>query len=98
MGQLAELFLERSEELVASIEKALSDRNTQGILESAHALKGAAGCLGAMTVAKTAHEMEEAARRGDLQVIITAWPLLQENVHELAPLLSKVAREMVPVE
>lgn len=61
-GELVEVFRGELPKRVAEIRQALIDRNQRQLVESAHALKGASGVIGAASVRQFALDIEQAGR------------------------------------
>lgn len=61
-GNLVEVFKRELPRRVAEIRQALIDRNHTQLVESAHALKGASGVIGAAAVRQCALDIEQAGR------------------------------------
>ncbi len=64
VGQIIARFLEESEERVSTIKAAVSDHDPQALEVAAHALKGAAGTVGANELQSIAGELERLAHGG----------------------------------
>ncbi len=76
--KIIQLFLEFSKEKRAEFEVCFSDKNTSGIREIAHTIKGTAANLGGDQVEAISKEMEAAARNDDLKGCEKVWPVLDE--------------------
>jgi two-component system sensor histidine kinase/response regulator len=65
-GDLLAIFFERVPVLLAEISLAISNKDSLKIERSAHALKGTAGNLGALSLMKLAEQLEEMGSAGDI--------------------------------
>ncbi|HTL97286.1 MAG TPA: Hpt domain-containing protein [Holophagaceae bacterium] len=64
LKEMAQLFREDIGGRLEAIEAALAAGNSEGIAQEAHAIKGAAGAVGARRLQALAHEIERGARAG----------------------------------
>jgi len=58
LSMMISIFMEESEDYLINLDKAFSEKDVAGLRSSAHAIKGAAGNLGAQRVYKMAQEIE----------------------------------------
>ena len=65
--QVLETFLQDAERLVADLTAAAQAPDAESLSKAAHALKGAAGSTGAMRLMHIAKQIEEPARKGQIQ-------------------------------
>ena len=80
VGQVIARFLEESEERLATIHAAVTDHDPGALEAAAHALKGAAGTVGANELRDVAWELERLAHhcsadeiQGHLAELTSAW-------------------------
>lgn len=66
MRELVEIYIRDAAERIAAIEMALSSGEAELLRRTAHALKGASANIGAKTLQRLAHELENAGRLGVL--------------------------------
>ena len=64
LKEMAQLFREDIGGRLTAIEAALAAGNVEGIAQEAHAIKGAAGAVGARRLQAQAQEIERGARAG----------------------------------
>ena len=69
VGQIIARFLEESEERLATIDAAVTDHDPRALEAAAHALKGAAGTVGANELCDIARELEQLAHNGSADEI-----------------------------
>jgi HPt (histidine-containing phosphotransfer) domain-containing protein len=91
--ELMDLFRTESERHRHRIEAAISDRDASAACHEAHALKGSALTFGACRLGTLAFEMEQAARRGDLEGLTSDLPELARLTVETQAALSVVFSE-----
>jgi HPt (histidine-containing phosphotransfer) domain-containing protein len=70
-----------------ALELAAETRELEGLLRTAHSLKGASATIGAPAMREAAERVETSARSGDLDGSIAAIPALREQALLLAHLL-----------
>jgi two-component system sensor histidine kinase/response regulator len=81
--ELAEIFLADTPPLMTRLRDAVTQRDSSRIASLAHRIGGSAGNFRARSAASAARQMEEMARRGDLQNVEMAWADLERNMDEL---------------
>lgn len=81
--ELAQIFLTDTPSLMTALGDAVARRDSSRITSLAHRIKGSAGNFRARAAAAAAQDMEERARRGDLQDVETAWAELERRVDEM---------------
>ena len=64
LEKLVRIFLETGEQKIDSIEKTMRDRNFGRVAELAHALKGSAGQIGAVTLMEHCHRLSRTGPAG----------------------------------
>ncbi|MBI4912595.1 MAG: Hpt domain-containing protein [Acidobacteria bacterium] len=64
LAELFDLFRQDSPERLSQLRRNLDEGELQGVSEMAHALKGAAGTLGALRMRAVAFEMERGGKGG----------------------------------
>ena len=60
-------FIMHAEQTISVMEKALADNDTEALRRAAHAIKGGAANLTANYLSKTASELEDICKSGDLK-------------------------------
>lgn len=88
LGELARLFLEELPERLSAIDEALDTHDAKGLEKVAHALKGSAGNLAAMTVFEAAKQLEHIGRTGDWSRGTEAFTALKQELERLTPILA----------
>ncbi len=71
-------------------------RRTASPLRSAHALKGAAGCLGGVSAAAAALQLEEMGSRADLSQAAEALADVEREIQRLSDAISKLVLQTQP--
>lgn len=66
LQELADLFFENSDALLASLQEAIDSADASNAGSVAHALKGAVGNFGAMRAYNLAYELEKMGKSGNL--------------------------------
>ncbi len=66
LKEMAQLFREDIGGRMEALDAALTAGNTNGLAQEAHAIKGAAGAVGARRLQKLADDLERASRSGSL--------------------------------
>ena len=66
LQELADLFFENSDELLATLQEAIEAADAESTGATAHALKGAVGNFGAMRAYNLAYELEKMGKSGNL--------------------------------
>ena len=64
LKEMAQLFREDIGGRLAAVEAALAAGNPEGLAQEGHAIKGAAGAVGARRLQELANELERAGRSG----------------------------------
>jgi len=93
LAELAGLFLEDSARWLAEIAGGLARGDAAGVQFTAHLLRGSAANFGAQGAGRAAHELEEAARAGDLRRAAAQVPVLEASLRGLRPALAALARD-----
>lgn len=73
-GEVLQLFVNSSEELISQIKDATDRRDGKLLKEAAHQLKGAAASVGANSIARSCLELEQCAKRDEWDAV--------PNVHD----------------
>ncbi|MBK8286093.1 MAG: Hpt domain-containing protein [Ahniella sp.] len=68
--QLTATYLANSRGLIASLDQALADGNTDVMVRAAHSLKSTTATIGADALAQLAAQMETELRRGDTGTVV----------------------------
>jgi len=64
LGSFIETYLDNSPKLLARMREAIPSGNMDEVVHNAHQLKGGSGSLGAMQIFRLAKQLEEEAREG----------------------------------
>ena len=83
LTELVQLFLEEAPQLMEAMRKALQQRDMHALGLSAHSMKGAAGNFFAHQTASAASQLEDAAKRGDVEAAKAGLATLQVVVDRL---------------
>lgn len=83
LRELVGNFGPKASRLLADIEAAVTDGDGQALLAAAHALKGAAGLLGAWAVVAAAQRLEVMGYEGNLQRSAEAYAALRADMDQL---------------
>jgi PAS domain S-box-containing protein len=85
--ELAGMFMEDYPQLLAEIEGALRNGDSDALRQSAHTLKGAVGNFSAQNAYDAAYALEQIGRSGDLSDATGAYRVLKQELERLQPLL-----------
>jgi CheY-like chemotaxis protein len=92
-GELLVTFLEDSQELMATLRRALGRRDVDGFRRAAHSLKSNAASFGATTLASLARDLETLARSGGLDGAEPRIERLGVECERVTRALREVSRE-----
>ncbi len=84
LKELADLFLQEYPNLLANLQAAVKERNSQRIESTAHKLKGSTSTFGARAAVEASLALERKGRYGDLEGVDLALAHLE---HTYEPLL-----------
>ncbi len=93
--ELLSTFVEDSHELVGTMRRALSEKDTDSFRRAAHSLKSNAASFGAMTLSTLAKDLEGLARSGSLDGAASRVERLAGECARVARALREVERERV---
>lgn len=79
--------------MMARIRNSLQARDTQGLADAAHALKGSVGNFGASSAFDSAKKIEMTARQGTLDGAWEMYAALEDDIARLLPELQALSRE-----
>jgi HPt (histidine-containing phosphotransfer) domain-containing protein len=88
LAQIIEIFAAETPALLESIVRLINNGDHEGAFRAAHTLKGSSANLSAKRASTAAHEVELAARGGDLVAARARLTTLQQAVNELLAALS----------
>ena len=91
--ELAEVFIELSDELMDKIEGSIATGDFDTVSKSAHSLKGAAGNLSATLVFKTSLDLEIAAKDANVEKCQEFFAVLKSQIAELPKMLKICVQE-----
>ena len=89
--ELAGLFLDDSPSLLGKIREAVESSDSPSLERAAHALKGSVSNFCAQRTHEAAIRLEEIGRSGDAGEAQPALEHLERSLHELQPLIEKLA-------
>lgn len=72
VNSILDAFWQSTENLTADLNQAIAVRDVRRIAELGHALKGSSANIGAAQMAKRAKLIEDAARAGEVESVMTA--------------------------
>ncbi len=88
--ELAGMFMEDYPQILAEIESALRNGDSDALSASAHTLKGAVGNFSAQNAYDAAFALEQIGRSGDLSEATSAYRVLKQELERLQPLLGSL--------
>jgi PAS domain S-box-containing protein len=91
LESLARTFQEDCPKMMARIRKSLQMRDTPGLAEAAHALKGSVGNFGASAAFDSAKRLEITTRQGALDGAWEMYASLEDDIARLLPGLEKLS-------
>lgn len=94
LREIAELFILRSHELLATLAQSLAAGDVAGVQAAAHALKGSAAELSATEVVQIARRLEKTARSEDLSALVIEGHSLQQFTLRLNTALETWLKQM----
>ena len=90
--ELLHVFQEETPRLLAAMKEAVQVRDMNGLSRSAHSMKGAAGTISAIRTATDASQLEQDAKKGDVESCISSLARLERDVEQLLPLLADICQ------
>jgi signal transduction histidine kinase/DNA-binding response OmpR family regulator len=93
LDELLSTFVEDSQELVGTMRRALTEKDTDSFRRAAHSLKSNAASFGAMTLSTLAKDLEALARSGSLDGAASRVERLAGECERVARALREVERE-----
>ncbi len=96
IGEAIEPFLEDTPATLARLERALADGDAESMRQHAHALRGAAGNLGATRLATLARRIEELGAADRFETATAELPALRQAFDVAAAALAAECRRHVP--
>jgi two-component system sensor histidine kinase/response regulator len=88
--ELAGMFMEDYPQILAEIESALRNGDSDALSASAHTLKGAVGNFSAQNAYDAAFALEQIGRSGDLSEATSAYRVLKQELERLQPMLGSL--------
>jgi two-component system, sensor histidine kinase and response regulator len=88
--EIVQAFQEEVPVLIKRVERALTEGDSGGLSDAAHALKGAAAQVGPAGIVEVAEALEIVARRGDLSEGKHTFEHLEQETNRLTTVLSVV--------
>ena len=92
LAELIDTYLEDAPNLLSTIQTALASGDTEALRRAAHSLKSNSANFGAQKLAQLCKELEEAARRGELEggaglaaQILAEYPRASRELADLKP-------------
>jgi HPt (histidine-containing phosphotransfer) domain-containing protein len=83
LHEVIEIFLEEVPKHMASLRQAIAQGNAEATEMAAHTLKGELGYLGISEVSRKARELEEVARKSDLQSAESIYAGFEAEISEV---------------
>jgi len=94
LDELLSTFMEDSQELVGTMRRALTEKDTDSFRRAAHSLRSNAASFGAMTLSTLAKDLEALARSGSLDGAASRVERLAGECERVARALREVEREL----
>ena len=91
LQEIAGLFLEDEQNMVAAIEQAVAASDAKGLERSAHTLKGCVSNFGAQNCFEAALHLERLGRASDFSGVTAGLTTLRAALDELRPELAALA-------
>ncbi|MDH3599978.1 MAG: GAF domain-containing protein [Candidatus Tectomicrobia bacterium] len=91
--EIIELFRADLRRWLDKMQQAMSEADTEVLMDTAHTLKGALGGLCARSGMSAAFELEQAGKTEDPAAIHCAYQLLEKELDQLLPLLSALVSQ-----
>ncbi len=85
--ELVELFLSSAASDIDKLKKAYEDKDVNQAADAAHSLKGSSGNLGFTEFSKTAKEVEDGARKNNIDKLDTTLIELKEKLTHISDCL-----------
>ena len=96
LSEVIGLFLADAPRQVDKIRQAIEQGDARSLRSAAHALKGAAGCLGGVSAAAAALQLEEMGSRADLSQAAEALADVEREIQRLSDVISKLVLQTQP--
>ena len=99
LSEMTALFKAETPQRLQAIQQGIEAQSASGVMEAAHALKGASGLMGARVVFDLAGEFESKARMGALpprEASMEAWSKLSEAVFDAQGALDNFLSKVTP--
>ena len=91
--RIVELFLETTPKMLADIRQAIAGGNSTAVAKAAHTFKGAISNFPFDAAVRSATQLENMARQGDLTHINDAYVSLEAELERVSPALEDLLRE-----
>lgn len=91
--RIVELFLETTPKMLAEIRQAIAGGNSTAVAKAAHTFKGAISNFPFDAAVRSATQLENMARQGDLTHINDAYVSLEAELEQVSPALEDLLRE-----
>ena len=98
LGELVELFMTESVELLDQIRKAIAQRDAKGLERAAHSMKGSAAAFCGESARVVAQTLEDMGERGEFDQAEAVANDLETEVTRLTNALAEYRKESVPCE
>lgn len=95
IGKIMTIYYLESRTRIEALEVAAASVDVRSAANEAHALRGCSANIGAIRVARSCADLEEAARRGDTVDLDLAVAAIRSAYHAALPWLARVAVEQV---
>ncbi|HXE80768.1 MAG TPA: response regulator, partial [Vicinamibacterales bacterium] len=90
LGEIIDLFFQDIDALVQDLQRAVSERNAEAIMRTAHRLKGSVATFAAKPATEAALRLETMGRSGDVSGVDAAFSALQAELARLQPALREL--------
>lgn len=88
LAEVVEAFLRQGETDVATLQRALPQGDVEALAAAAHALAGSSAILGAVELARSAGELAQLARQGELAICTLRLPEVEQEYRAVAQRLA----------
>ena len=97
-GELVELFMTESVELLGQVRKAIAQHDAKGLERAAHSMKGSAAAFCGESARVVAQTLEDMGERGDFGEVEAVADELETEVRRLTHALAEYRKESVQCE
>lgn len=92
LGELVEMFVSDTEPRLAALREAVESGDASGVEQTAHALKGSTGNMGARSMSALAADLQDIGASGDLAGAARKLERLEEEYNRVRPTLAELVK------